>query len=618
MSLVYDNPATRLAPLRSTRKRWLIFATVSVALAIAAILAADRYSRASALADLEADARSEADLKVALLRAVLERPRALPLLLSRDPDVAAGLRGGPSAIALDRKLEGLVDATGASVLYVIGADGRTVSASNWREPTSFVGSDYSFRDYFREAMRAGEAEQFALGNVSKRPGLYISRRVETEDAPRGVVVVKMEFTGLEASWAGSGRPTFVANEDGVILITSRPDLRFLTTAPIPETRLAPIRESLQFGDAPLAPIPLVEGDRLGPGAGLVVAELAKGHRAAYLRLIVPVPTTHWQLSYFTPVDAVLSAAEREMRLMTVGTLLPLLFLAGLILRRREVAEVRREREQMARDNLERRVMERTRDLTQARDRLQAEIADHRATEARLQGVQQSLVQANRLAILGQVAAGVAHEINQPLATIRAYAENARIYLARAREKDVEDNLGAIAALTERIGTITEDLKALARKGRGDAEPVSLKAVIDGGIVLLRSRFAGRLEALEIHHPPDALMVMGNRVRLEQIVINLLQNALEALGERLDGKVRVSVRDEGDMAALLIADNGAGIAPDILDALFTPFNTSKEKGLGLGLVITKDIAADYGGTIEVDSSAAGTCFTVRLRKAGAHP
>ncbi|RVC89531.1 sensor histidine kinase, partial [Mesorhizobium sp. M2A.F.Ca.ET.017.03.2.1] len=287
-----------------------------------------------------------------------------------------------------------------------------------------------------------------------------------------------------------------------------------------------------------------------------------------------------------------------------------------LLWRRQSAQMRIADEQAARAELERRVVERTQDLSLARDRLQAEIADHRSTEVRLQVMQQELVQANRLATLGQVAAGVAHEINQPVATIRAYADNARVFLERKQSASAEENLGAIAALTERIGAITEELKAFARKGRTAAEPVELRSVIEGAVVLLRSRFAGRLDALAIKLPPSALKVMGNRLRLEQVLINLFQNALEALDGRDGARVEVSAAETGEDVALVVSDNGPGIPPAILKSLFTPFNTSKEKGLGLGLVISKDIVADYGGRIEVSSSDQGTRFTIHLSKAGA--
>ncbi|RWC18774.1 MAG: two-component sensor histidine kinase, partial [Mesorhizobium sp.] len=154
----------------------------------------------------------------------------------------------------------------------------------------------------------------------------------------------------------------------------------------------------------------------------------------------------------------------------------------------------------------------------------------------------------------------------------------------------------------------------ARKGRTAAEPVELRGVIEGAVVLLRSRFAGRLDALAIDLPPPSLKVMGNRVRLEQVLINLFQNALEALEGRDDAHVRVSVDETADGVTVGVFDNGPGIPPAILRSLFTPFNTSKEKGLGLGLVISKDIVADYAGRIEVSSDHRGTRFTIHLLKA----
>ncbi len=355
---------------------------------------------------------------------------------------------------------------------------------------------------------------------------------------------------------------------------------------------------------------------LNPGASIVSAVLPGSGEARYLRLLAAVPTTPWQLEYLVPIEMPVASAVRTTRLTALAFLLPVLAIAAFLLRRRQVSVMRIASEQAMREELERRVIARTEDLSRARDRLQAEISDHRDTEAKLQIVQQELVQANRLAILGQVAAGVAHEINQPVATIRAYADNARVFLERKQTNPVEENLGAIAALTERIGTITEELKAFARKGRAAPEPVDLRGVIEGAIVLLRSRFAGQLNALDAHLPPPGLFVMGNRIRLEQILINLLQNALEALGGRDDAKVEITVAETPDEVAIAVSDNGPGIPPAILDSLFTPFNTSKEQGLGLGLVISKDIVADYGGRIDVSSSDRGTCFTVYLPKAKA--
>jgi two-component system C4-dicarboxylate transport sensor histidine kinase DctB len=595
---------------------WPAFAFVAAAILTSALYAAGLYGRSSAINALVDQGRADANLKVALLRAVLERPRALPLLLAEDQQVVEALasKNADAVGALDQKLEGLVTGTKASVLYVTGKDGIAIASSNWREPLSFVGNDYSFREYFRRAMETGTAEHFALGSVSKRPGLYISRRAENQTGALGVVVVKMEFDQLESDWRDASRPVYVTDANGVVLITSISSWRFMTAAPLPADRLGAIRQSLQFGDAPLTPLPIARPEPLSDDASIVSAVLPGTSESEYLRLLTPVPSTSWRLEYLVPTEPSVAAAVREARLLALAVLVPILALIAFLLRRRQMITIRIAAEKSVREELERRVAERTVDLSRARDRLQEEIADHRSTETKLQVVQQELVQANRLAILGQVAAGVAHEINQPVATIRAYADNARVFLQRDQQGPAADNLGEIAALTERIGVITEELKAFGRKGRTPPEAVDLRGAIEGAVVLLRSRFAGRLEVLAIDLPPPRLTVTGNRVRFEQVLINLFQNALEALEGRTDARVEVSVLALPDEVAIRVSDNGPGIAPSIRSSLFSPFNTSKEKGLGLGLVISKDIVADYGGRIEVESDETGTTFIVYLRKA----
>ena len=613
--LIDDAYPTPEALRHRSGRIWLVFAIFGAVIIASVLYGAELYGRAVAIQAVQRQGRTDANLKIALLRAVLERPRALPLLLADDQQVRDALASiDDRAIrSLDRKLESLVSGTKASVLYVINRNGVAIASSNWRDALSFVGNDYSFRDYFRRAMDDGTAEHYALGNTSNRPGLYISRRVGDPKSPIGVVVVKMEFDQLEADWREAGRPTYVTDDHGVVLVTSIPSWRFMTVDALPPESLATIRGSRQFGDAPLVPLPMALPETVEADTSIVQAVLPGSNAADYLRLTAAVPSTTWQLDYLIPIQGAIATAVREARFVMLAGLLPILAFAALLFRRRHVSAMALAVARVAREELERRVLERTDELSRSHDRLEAEISGHRATEAKLQVVQQELVQANRLAILGQVAAGVAHEINQPVATIRAYADNAEILLERQQIVQVKENLGLIAALTERIGTITEELKAFARKGRTAPEPVDVRSIIEGAVILLRSRFAGRLEALAVHLPTEGLMVIGTRVRLEQVLINLLQNALEALEARDDAKVEVSVEETLHDVAIAVSDNGPGIAPAILHSLFTPFNTSKEKGLGLGLVISKDIAADYGGRIDVESGEHGSRFTLVLRK-----
>ncbi|MBB4214426.1 two-component system C4-dicarboxylate transport sensor histidine kinase DctB [Rhizobium sp. BK212] len=600
------------------RRMWWTYAVLALLAVVASLWAGGEIGRHRAEAALEEQARMDARLNAALLRTVLEKYRALPFVLSQDAALAAALAGKDAGAfeRLSQKLENLAAGTKAAVIYVIDKDGMAVSASNWREPTSFVGNDYRFREYFQGAVERGQAEHFALGTVSKKPGLYISQRISGSNGLLGVVVVKVEFDDVEADWNASGTPSYVVDERGIVLITSLPSWRFMTIGRIAEDRLTAIRESLQFGAAPLQPLPLDLIRNLGDGLDVVeIVMPGDAGKTRFLDVGMPVPATGWQLQHLVTLGPSVDAGIREARMLALLILLPLLAAAAFLLRRRHAITLRISREQQAREELERRVVERTLDLSQARDRLQAEIIGHKSTEQKLQAVQQDLVQANRLAILGQVAAGVAHEINQPVATIRAYADNARTFLDRGQAAPAGENLESIAALTERIGAITEELKTFARKGRGSAEPTGLKDVIEGAVMLLRSRFAGRMDLLDIDLPPPELQVMGNRIRLEQVLINLLQNALEAVAPKAgEGRVEVRTSADAEMVTVTVADNGPGIPPEIRKGLFTPFNTSKESGLGLGLVISKDIVGDYGGRMEVESDSEGTQFIVHLRKA----
>jgi two-component system, NtrC family, C4-dicarboxylate transport sensor histidine kinase DctB len=603
-------------PSAGRARAWMMFAIAACLLLAATLLGARHIATSTALESLEGLGRVDAGLKVALLRAVLERPRSLPLLLSRDRDVQEALEVPVTGRIedLNRKLQDLVAGTNASVLYVIDRRGIALASSNWRESSSFVGSDYAFREYFSRAMRDGKAEHFALGSVSGRPGLYISQRVDSGGEPIGVVVVKAEFDQLESDWRDALRPTFVTDENGVVLVTSIPSWRFMSVGSAAPDVLRTVRESLQFGAADLTDLPTRRLQVLASGGRLIETVLPGERQARYVAVDMAVPSTPWRLHYLLPVESTLSLAIRQAQLSAVLVLAPLLGLAAIFIQRRQRALAAMTAAQAARQELERRVVERTQALTEARDRLQAEIVDHRATEERLQGVQQELVQANRLAILGQVAAGVAHEINQPVATIRAYADNARTYLERAQTGPAGENLREIATLTERIGAITEDLKALSRKGRAAPQPVALSEVMSGAAMLLKSRFAGRLDALALDLPAPDLRVLGNRLRLEQVLINLLQNALEAIEAQPNGQVHAFATVGEKTVTLVVADNGPGIEPEVLDQLFTPFASSKEAGLGLGLVIAKDIVSDYGGRISVDSSRSGTHFSVELKRA----
>lgn len=562
-----------------------------------------------ALATLHARANASAALHAAVLRSELDKQRALPLVLADDADLKTALisRSPARLAALSRKLETLSAQTRAATVYVIDKDGRTAAASNWRLPTSFVGSNYGFRPYFAEALRHGYAEQFALGTVSRKPGLYLARRVDGPSGPLGVVVVKLEFDGVEAAWRAIGEPAFIVDRDGLVLITSEPEWRFLARQPLPTPKREILRAQGQYGSATFDPLPL----RATVG-GVARTDAPQADRQIETRLpeVAPGWTLHL-LSSARPAQQATAAA----RWITV--LVWILLSTGVLWlwmrRRRILLASLRDRE--ARIELERRVEARTLELTDANRALSHEVQERKRTETRLRSLQADLVQANKLASLGQIAAGVAHEINQPVAAIRANADNGLLLIARGCAEAAGETLSAIVAMTERIGRITDELRAFSRKADGRVEPTLVNEVIEGSALLTASRSRRQEARLSRQGDASGLSVLGERVRLEQVLVNLLQNAFEAVENRVDGAVTISVRDIGETVEIAVADNGPGLAPEVERALFTPFLTTKPRGLGLGLVIARDIAADFGGTLTARSTPdQGATFILTLRKA----
>lgn len=511
--------------------------------------------RETALRDLRAEGLAAAQSRALTLESILDRQRAVVAILADDAMVRDSLlaAGSPDRTAVSAKLERLRAETQSTVLYLLDAGGRTVAASNWNLPDSFLGHDYSFRDYFRKADPT--AMEFALGTVSGQPGLYLSHDLRQGDRLLGVVVVKVQFDALEAAWARSPNVTHVTDAEGRVIVTTQPRHRFTLAPPAPPDTL------------PLA---------------------------------VPVRGSGWTVTLYLSMR---EAQRTALYAAGVAALAMLLVTGAAHQAQRSRQRARRQAaaERAARARLEQAVAERTRDLSE-------EIRERQAAQQRLSQMQADLVQANKLATLGQITAGVAHEINQPLATIRLLAENGQ---AMAAEGPVQDNLARITRMSDRIGQITDQLRGFARKATGEVGAVPVRAVIDASLLLTESR--RKCGNVPVHLPdiPDDLAVQGEQVRLEQILVNLLSNAAEAQDGRPDPWIRLGVEVDGGQVVVTVSDNGPGLTPEVRGQLFAPFATSKAQGLGLGLVISRDIARDLGGDLVADEAQPGQGATFRL-------
>ncbi|WP_428031668.1 ATP-binding protein [Ancylobacter sp.] len=227
-----------------------------------------------------------------------------------------------------------------------------------------------------------------------------------------------------------------------------------------------------------------------------------------------------------------------------------------------------------------------------------------------------LVQSAKLAALGQMAAGIGHELNQPLAAIRSHAHNGAVLLARGRTGDAAESLGRIEGLTVRMAQSIAHLKRFARRPEPEIGPVSLEAVIEGALSLFAQRIAD--EHIEVVRAvPAGLHVLAEDVRLEQVVVNLIANAMDAVHGTPHRRIVVQARRGADHVSIEISDTGMGIEDGRRTDIFDPFFTTKPPGagLGLGLSLSFNIIRDFGGRLLLkESSPAGSTFAIELREA----
>jgi len=589
----------------SGRQR-LLLASIAGALALLiAALGLAQWAAGHARSETDAEARQNGRAHLSLLESELQKFRLLPRVLTEFPDVRAALadRSTAASARLNRELEQLAGRTDAAVIYVMDAGGTTIAASNWRVPTSFVGQNYRFRPYYQGAMQAGEAELFALGTVSGSAGLYLARKVVAGRRTLGVIVVKVEFDRLEKKWADSSAATLVTDDAGIVIMASDPAWQFRSLAPLSPAKRDELRRSLRYGERSLTPLPIHRND-----GNLAIQNGSREtiYRQASERVSLPGTTLH----LLQPLQPKRDSANATARVIFL-ILLILVGAAIVTLLRIVDRQTIRHAAHLA---LEREVAARTHDLSNANAELKQASQRQAETDRRYRAAREDLAQASRLGSIGQITAGVAHEINQPLAAIRTFAENSLRYLERGDADKARGNLGTIVDLTARVGAITNELRNFARRRPRPLGPVGLQSAIDGTLLLIGDRLRAQGIALDIALERPEATVRADRVRLEQIFVNLLQNAADALHGVTDP--RISIRAHGDDPTVIdICDNGPGVPADLVPQLFTPFATGRPDGLGLGLAIVSNIVDDFGGSVSlIASPLGGAGFRLALQPA----
>ncbi|QLF93505.1 sensor histidine kinase [Pseudomonas sp. ABC1] len=583
----------------SRRPRWRNLALLALLLA-PLLWPVQRLAERYYVNELTEQNRQTLDLYVANLLGTLRRYEVMPRILGELPTIRAALYQADDPQTLDqanRRLNELRKETGADVIYLMDTEGYALASSNWAEYDSFVGRNFSFRPYFIEALEGKLGRFFGLGNTSGKRGYYFGSAVRDGERILGVLVVKVDLDHTERLWGNTPERLLVTDNFGVVILTSQDAWRFRASRALDFDE----REQIAFNQ----PYPTLSPQDLTLD---INRWLIQSHE---LREI------DWTVRILAPMSMV----ERPVRTaVAIGgaTLLALLLWLGLLMQRRRHFIERLNLDAQARQQLEQRVQERTRDLESLNSRLKTEVLEREHTQQELVRAQDELVQAGKLSALGTMSASISHELNQPLAAIRSYADNAGVLLDHQRNDEARDNLQRISELTARMASIIAHLRAFARRDRHAPERVALQPAIDDALALLAKRRQSMGVELIRDLPEATLWVQAGETRLRQILSNLLANALDALGERpLPRRIWLSAGQVDDGVRLVLRDNGPGFSSEAIARAREPFFTTKTsaQGLGLGLAICDTLVRALDGELEFSNHPEGGAqLTLRLRLA----
>ncbi|PMS15043.1 sensor histidine kinase [Trinickia dabaoshanensis] len=627
--------ASRLPSVSQTVKT-LAFA----ALVAAGAWTAYRYAQRAETETIIERAARRLDVDESTLRGELTRYDYLPALLSLNPDIADLLRHPTDAALSARVNRYLADVTTdsqAAAIYVLDLRGTTLAASNWDQPISFVGQNFSYRPYFIDALHNGTGHFYGLGSTSRLPGYFYAARIGAGGRELGVVATKISLDSMEALWTRGDETVLVADANGVVFLSSFPGWKYRTLHPLSAAARARIDAKRQYGGpGALADIGLVPRRRLAANAEIdtvsppnpLLANTPNPHAMDFVVVSRTVAGTDWRIMSLTDIAPARKNARYAALVTALGLSLATIGTLYVLQRRKVIAQRLAMRETLERmnDELERKVTRRTGALARANKSLRNEIAQHKRTEATLKATLEELVQAGKMALIGQMSAGITHELNQPLAALRTLSDNALLFLQRGRQDEAENNLRVIAGLIERMGKITAQLRRFSRKGPAELEPVAVERTLVNALFLVEPRL--RKEDVEVVRDAgdgssahSDLVVLADANRLEQVLVNLFTNALDAMlgcpRRQLSIAVRADAADDA-YVEIVVADTGAGIPETVRERLFEPFFTTKPPGagLGLGLAICAGIMRELGGTLKANAAAAasGASFTLRLRRA----
>jgi two-component system C4-dicarboxylate transport sensor histidine kinase DctB len=597
---------------------WTLLLLACVALAGGAY----RYAEDAAIERLRLAGAQRLDTYADGLEHLLSKYDFLPGTFELNKDVIALLRRpGDEALRLEVNtyLERVNRLARSTSIYISNLQGVTQAASNWRLPDSYVGDNIAFRPYVRDALRGMPGGFYGIGTTRGEPGYYFAQGIYHDGRMLGVATVKVNIESLEESWAEAGGKVLLTDAHGVVFLSSVPAWKYHALAPLAPAVRAELGLSRQYFTHDLTPLGLREVRVLDSRARIITGPApAAGPMLSQTRSLV---TRNWQMVYLSD----LAPARASARAAALLTLLSEALAVMLVLYARQRHRLGRQRQraredlQRAYDQLEGLVAERTASLQQMTRDLRDENAVRRQTEQQLRKTQNELVQAGKMAVLGQLSAGITHELNQPLTALRTMSDNARVLIERGRVDDARANLATISQLVERMGQLTGQLRQFARKSDTLASAVPVADAVTAALFLVERRIAHERVGFRMATHPRDLYALCDSNRLQQVLVNLFSNALDAM-EMAGSSPRqlvVEAGRQGERVLITVTDSGPGIPEEIRNQLFEPFFTTKPqgKGLGLGLAISEQIVREFGGQLRAESPPEGGArFIIDLPRA----
>ncbi|WP_102224522.1 sensor histidine kinase [Acidimangrovimonas sediminis] len=525
--------------------------------------------------------RNRAELRLALytgnVMSELQRNSVVPLLLARDPSLVEALTSNDYSVTSQRLIL-LQSEIGAASILLLDQQGKVVAATDRNR----IGENLSNAPPFVEAQRAKDTVFTSTRRESAGYEFTFSRSVLDDKKPVGVIVVEVDLMKFERAWAGFADAVAVVNTAGTIILSTEPSWRGLT-----------MKQALEVRDAPSA----IERAIKATADWAQFPPDAYVHGEGVMSNEAKIPFRGWKLIAFTRYDSIRERVNAFLALEIMGFAI-LLALTFYMLSRKAWSRSILFQQESA-------------ELRLLNARLQREIAEREKVQKDLAVAEQTLAQSSKLAALGEMSAAVSHELNQPLAAMKTYLAGARLLLQRKRPDEALSSFQRIDDLIERMGAITRQLKSYARKGGEAFEPVDMRVSVSSALSMMEPQLKHKVIKIARTLPRQPVMVMADRVRLEQVIINLLRNALDAIKDAREPQIDLLLT-AGETATLTVRDNGHGIAD--LENLFEPFYTTKRpgEGVGLGLAISSGIVNDLGGRLTAhNAEGGGAVFEVQL-------